>query len=115
MIILQDSDSAQTIKFIPRSYSSTITYTVSLISETENKSVYSQNVSDSFNLQDYYREYSAIFDLKQNNFYMLEISDDSNNIIFKDKVYCTNQTVVDYSINDGVYTTHSSNNEFIIV
>ena len=86
MIILQDSDSAQTIKFIPRSYSSTITYTVSLISETENKSVYSQNVSDSF-----------------------------NNIIFKDKVYCTNQTVVDYSINDGVYTTHSSNNEFIIV
>ena len=115
MIILQDSDSSQTIKFIPRSYSSAITYTISITSETENKSVYSQDVSNSFNLQAYYREYNAIFNLKENNFYMLEITDDSNNVIFRDKIYCTNQTIADYSVNDGVYTTHSSNNEFIIV
>ena len=115
MIILQDSDSAQIIRFIPRSYSSTETYTVNITSETENKSVYSVNHTGDFSLVKYYRELSAIYDLKQDNFYVIEITDSSGDIVFRDKIFCTNQEVLDYSVNDSNYTTHTSNNEFIII
>jgi len=115
MIILQDSDSAQIIRFIPRSYSSTETYTVNITSETENKSVYSVNHTGDFSLVKYYRQLSAVYDLKQDNFYVIEITDSSGNIIFRDKIFCTNQEVLDYSVNDSNYTTHTSNNEFIII
>lgn len=115
MIILQDSDDAQIIRFIPRSYSSTETYTVNITSETENKSVYSVNHTGDFSLVKYYRELSAVYDLKQDNFYIIEITDSSDNVIFRDKIFCTNQQVLDYSVNNGNYTTHSSNNEFIII
>ena len=37
MIILQETNLAQTIRFIPREYSSTMTYSVNIVSETENK------------------------------------------------------------------------------
>lgn len=115
MIILQDTDSSQTISFIPRSYSSTETYTVNVKSETENKLVYAQDHTGDFSLVKYYRQLSAIFDLKQDNFYTIEIKDSSNNIIYRDKIFCTNQTILDYSVNNGNYVTHSSNNEFIII
>jgi hypothetical protein len=115
MIILQDTDSSQTISFIPRSYSSIETYTVNVKSETESKLVYTQNHTGDFSLVKYYRQLSAIFDLKQDNFYTIEIKDSSNNIIYRDKIFCTNQTILDYSVNNGNYVTHSSNNEFIII
>jgi hypothetical protein len=36
-------------------------------------------------------------------------------IVHKDRIFCTNQTpVVNYSVNDGQYTSNVSNNEFII-
>ena len=113
MIILQDSDSSQTISFIPREYSGSTTYSVDIFSETENKSVYSQDHTGDFSLVKYYRQLSAIFDLKQDNFYTIEITDPSSNVIFRDKIFCTNQQVLDYSVNNNNYTTHSSNNEFI--
>lgn len=115
MTILQDSDSNQTISFIPRFYSSSETYSVEIFSETENKNIYSQTHTDAFSELKYYRQLTTTFDLKQNNFYMLTIKDSSGELVFKDKIFCTNQAVLDYSVNDGVYTTHSSNNEFIIV
>jgi len=115
MIILQDLNSSQTISFIPRSYSSTETYSVNIKSETENSSVYTQNHTGDFSLTQYYRQLTAIFNLKQDNFYNIEIKDSSSNIIYKDKIFCTNQTVSDYSVNNGNYVTHSSNNEFIII
>ena len=115
MIILQDLNSSQTVSFIPRSYSATETYSVDVKSETENKSVYSQNHTGDFALIQYYRQLTAIFSLKQDNFYTIEIKDSSNNIIYKDKIFCTNQTISDYSVNNGNYVTHSSNNEFIII
>jgi predicted nucleic-acid-binding Zn-ribbon protein len=84
-------------------------------SETENKLVYTQDHTGDFSLVKYYRQLSAIFDLKQDNFYTIEIKDSSNNIIYRDKIFCTNQTILDYSVNNGNYVTHSSNNEFIII
>tara|TARA_R100001510_G_C7655880_1_gene215370 strand:- start:3518 stop:3865 length:348 start_codon:yes stop_codon:yes gene_type:complete len=115
MIILQETNAAQFIKFIPRDYVTTTTYNVSIISESENKNVHSQNVSGVFQNVKYYYQFGSNFDLKENNFYILEITDNSGSLIFKDKIFCTNQQVLDYTVNSGEYTTHSSTNEFIII
>ncbi len=115
MIILQETNLAQTIRFIPREYSSTMTYSVKIVSETENKNIYSQNFSNNFQSVKYYYEIMSGFSLKQDNFYMIEITDDSDNVVFRDKIFCTNQQISDYTVNSNTYTTHSSTNEFIII
>jgi hypothetical protein len=62
---------------------------------------------------DYYDTISATFDIKQNHFYDLTIKNGSD-IVHKDRIFCTNQPVATYSVNDGEFTSRASNNEFII-
>lgn len=52
--------------------------------------------------------------LKEGNFYSLEVKNGSD-VIYKDKIFCTNQTVSSYSVNNGQYTSNTSNNDFIIL
>jgi len=111
MITLQESTGSQTFSFIPRSYDNAKTYTIEIVSESQNKSVYSDTTS-TFTLVDYYYQYSDVFSLKQDNFYMLKISD-SSGVVFKDKIFCTNQTAEAYSVNNNEYTEVSSTNEFV--
>jgi hypothetical protein len=62
--------------------------------------------------------------LKEGRTYDIELLDTSSNIIYKDKVFCTDQTVNQnsndyYSINDGLYTfdttAGSHDNDYIII
>ena len=34
-------------------------------------------------------------------------------ILFKDKIFCTNQTVADYTVNNSQYTSNDTTNDFI--
>jgi len=34
-------------------------------------------------------------------------------VVFKDKIFCTNQTVADYTVNNSQYTPNDTTNEFI--
>jgi len=113
MIILEESDSSQTIRFIPRSYTAGTTYTIKINNETTNKEVFN-NTSTSFSSNDYYYEYSNTFTLKEDNYYTLEITD-SSGVVFRDKIFCTNQSISTYSINNNAYTIQSDNNEFILI
>jgi len=130
MIVLESSVSNQTFDFIPREYTDSVEqiYNVSIISETQNVEVYSQNTA-TFPSNDYYRTYTDVFTLVENNFYILTIKK-NNDVIFKDKIFCTNQayagyweTSLDYwDLVEGVweegdnnYKHHQSNNEFIVV
>ena len=45
---------------------------------------------------------------------MLEIKD-GNNVVFKDKVFCTNQNVTTYSVNKNAYTSNTTANDFIVL
>ncbi len=141
MIVLESGSTSQTFRFIPREYTDSIEqiYNVSIFSESENKEVYSQDTA-TFGSNDYYKNYTGIFNLLEDNFYILTIKKNSD-IIFKDKVFCTNQLAQQpefwntgdfvwdlnfgtwnttpqekkYSVNENNYTKHSSNNEFIIL
>lgn len=142
MIILTESTASQSFEFIPRQFTSGSgeSYTISIISETENKEIFTDTAT-SFATNKYYFVYSNIFTLKQDNFYMLKISASNGDVIFNDKIFCTNQLAdqpeiwsvgnfvwnltpgtwnttpenIDYSVNYGNYIEHSSNNEFIIL
>lgn len=113
MIILEESGSAQTFNFIPRSYTSGVTYTIKINNESTNKEIFSAT-STSFTAVDYYFQYSNTFNLKEDTFYTLEITDPSG-VVFKDKIFCTNQVISTYSINNNAYTINSDANEFILI
>lgn len=113
MIILQQSTDSQTFNFIPRSYTSGLTYTIKIINETTNKEVF-DSTSTSFVSADYYYQYNNTFTLVEDTMYNLEITQGSN-LIYRDKIFCTNQTIATYSVNNSDYTEHSQLNEFIVL
>lgn len=117
MIILKESNNAQIINFIPRRWVSGNTYNIKIINETTNTEVYNVN-STAITEVLYYNRYSAAFtNLKQNIYYNLIITGVTvAGIIFKDKIFCTNQTdLPNYSVNNGQYTSQASDNEYITV
>ena len=112
MIILQESASSQTINFIPREYTQGTTYTVKIVNESSNAEVYNQDVT-TFTENLYYFQHSDTFNLKEDTYYMLTIT--SSEVVFKDKIFCTNQTVSSYSVNEAEYKPHTTQNEFIFL
>jgi hypothetical protein len=104
MIILPPSEAEQTFKFIPREDEPTH---LTLTDEQDNTTA---TYNATFTIYKYYLQATDIFTLQEDRFYILNVYKNSE-IIYKDKLYCTSQT--DYSINNNVYTQHSSNNEYI--
>lgn len=113
MIVLQESASAQNLDFIPRSFTSGNTYNVTIVNEQTNTEVYNQDVT-SITENLYYNRLNAIFDVKQDNFYMVTVKEGSD-VVFKDKIFCTNQTISDFTVNDSQYTQQDTTNEFIFI
>lgn len=116
---------AKNINFIPREaiipYPNMVkTYRIDIKSEAQNKIIFTDN-NMIINELDYYYQYLLIeeaFDpsiLKENNYYTITIKNITDNtIIFKDKMYCTNQTLSDYQISNGVYIEQSTgDNKFV--
>ena len=137
MIILKQQADEQTLRFIPRSYgyaeiasefevrvlveggtfeakqcliNSVDEFTVVLRNETTNEV---KTISATFSLNKYYLETSMVFDLLENTFYNLTIKN-YDEIVYKDKVFCTNQDIVDYTVNKNEYVSNATNNDFII-
>jgi len=108
MIILQESASEQTFTFIPRSQ----VYDSMYITD-ENTNTTTTVTMASSTQGDYVDTISATFDIKQNHFYKLELKNGTD-IVHKDRIFCTNQPVATYSINNGEFVSQASNNEFII-
>ena len=55
--------------------------------------------------------------LKENTFYSLKVYfENSNEIIYKDRIFCTRQSKETYSINNGEYTLPNiDNNDYITI
>lgn len=107
MIILQESIEPQTINFIPRSYGAD---TIILRNEITNEV---QTISAEFYLNNYYLTTTTVFDIKEKNTYNITITN-GNEVVYKDKIFCTNQVISDYTINQNEYVANVTSNEFII-
>tara|TARA_E500000318_G_C3566670_1_gene215960 strand:+ start:1068 stop:1415 length:348 start_codon:yes stop_codon:yes gene_type:complete len=115
MVILSTTTDAQTIKVIPREYVTSAT--MKLRDDTTNTEV-SYSVSPTTDKN--YLQISQALSLKEGRYYDLTILDGTS-VIYKDKIFCTAQTVDQssndyYTINDSVYTTDTSfDNDYIVL
>ena len=107
MIILREQNTSQSLTFIPRVMTAT---TIVLRNETTGTET---NIAAEFYLSDYYITATTIFALKENTFYNLTIKN-GNNIVYKDKIFCTNQANDTYTVNQNQYVSNVTNNEFKI-
>ena len=112
MKILLDSSNNQTLSFVPRAYPDTIDYT--LVEDGTNRTVNGASIP-TINISGFLT-ISQKFKLTRDKFYRIDIFDNSDStLIFRDKIFCTNQDVKDYSLNEGEYVEdESKNNDYII-
>ena len=108
MIVLNVSELSQIISFIPRDEN----YDTLELTDEQTNDTTEVEILDSV-VGEYYHTIEAIFDLVENHFYMLVLKNGSD-IVFKDKVFCTNQPIVSFSVNNGQYTSSTTTNDFII-
>lgn len=108
MIVLQETTSPQTIYFIPREMAAD-----SMVIHDE-----AQNTNETINItpteDEYYLTVTEVFELVEDRSYTLTVYNGTD-IVYKDKIFCTNQNAEDYSINEGEYIQHESDNEFIVI
>ena len=60
----------------------------------------------------YYLVIEEVLNLKEGNFYTLEVKNGSE-IVYKGKIFCTNQSISTYSVNNNEYTSYSSTNDYV--
>jgi len=61
----------------------------------------------------YYQQIEIECALIENHYYNVELFNNGD-LVFRGKVFCTDQPVVSFSVNNGQYTSHSTANEFIV-
>lgn len=107
MIVLREQPTAQTLR---ATIQGTDADTIILRDEEKNTEV---TINAVFSIDKYYAVTSVIFPIKENKYYTLTIKN-GNSVVYKDKIFCTNQTVASYSINKNEYVQNVTTNEFII-
>jgi len=117
---LLPTTNAQTIKIIPRVYSTSVT--IKLRDDSTNNEV---TILPSAIINKNYVELTKVFTLVEGRFYDLKVYNGQGSvteadIIYRDKIFCTAQSTNQsnnehYTINKDVYKEKSGNNDFIIL
>jgi len=108
MIILQSTASAQDLFFIPREY---VADTMIIKNETTNTEV---SFAITPTISTYYMVVNEVLDLVQDTYYTLTIKNGTD-IVYKDMIFCTNQAVTSYTVNNDEYIANDTTNDFIVV
>jgi hypothetical protein len=61
----------------------------------------------------YVNTITAAFVLKEGHFYDLVLYKNTD-IVYKDRIFCTDQNIVSFSVNNGEYTSNTTTNTFIV-
>ena len=108
MIVLTPSTSAQTFSFIPRFEN----YTTMAITDEQTNATQTITITSSTQGA-YVNTITATFALKNNHGYTLLLSNGAT-ICHKDKIFCTNQSISTFSVNNGAYTSNTTTNTYIV-
>ena len=107
MIVLTTSTSAQTLSFIPRDTPTSMVLTDDQTNTPVTVSITSQTSGD------YVNTITASFALKEGHFYELVLKQGTD-IVYKDRIFCTDQNIVNFSVNNGQYTSNTTSNTLIV-
>jgi hypothetical protein len=110
MIILREQSTAQTLNAII--YGSDADTIVLRDEETNIET----EIDAVFSIDKYFVTTSVIFPIKESKYYTLTIKDSTrnDNVVYRDKIFCTNQNLQTYSINKNAYVEHVTTNEYKI-
>jgi hypothetical protein len=108
MIVLTTSTNAQTFALIPRNGDFD---TVEITDDQTNETVTVEEWT--FTEGDYYSTLLVEVELVENHFYNLVLKDGTN-IVYRDRIFCTDQPIVTFSVNNGQYTSNATTNTFIV-
>ena len=108
MIILTTSTSEQSFVFIPRAH------VFDYVGITDDQTNVTTEITGYIHtVGDYYDTFAAEFNLVENHFYDLLIIRGAV-VVYKDRIFCTDQPIVSFSVNNGQYVSSSTANEFIV-
>lgn len=108
MIILTTDTIPQSFVFIPRNH------TFDYVGITDEQTGVTVEITDyTHTVGDYYDTLEAEFNLVENHFYDLVFINGAVSV-YKDRIFCTNQPIVSFSVNNGQYVSNSTTNEFIV-
>ena len=107
MIVLTTSTSTQTFACIPRGGVLTM-----VITDDQTNTPVTVPITQ-ISSNDYIVNISANFALKEGHFYDLELKYNTD-IVYKDRIFCTDQNIVSFSVNNGQYTSNTTSNTFIV-
>jgi hypothetical protein len=108
MIVVQQTNVTQTFNFILRFGSGV---TLELTDENTNDTV---PVAGLFTTGDYVHSFSGVLPTLENHFYWAVIKDGGGNLLLKERMFCTNQPIDTFSVNDGEYISNTTTNDFIM-
>jgi len=111
MIVLKDSTYSQNFKFMPRSCNIT-----SMVFKDELANVDHEIENPVLVVEKYWMQFQEDLTFEfliDGRTYALTCFDGAN-VVYRDKVMCTNQSISTYTINQGVYVANATSNEFII-
>jgi hypothetical protein len=118
-MIIFTTSATQTFPIIPIQQIDSLGNTISLEFTNETtKEVITRVATTRASISDvYYLTNTNLSFLKENNFYVLKVYfTGSGVVIYRDRVFCTNQTKSSYSINNGQYLTPTiDNNSYITI
>jgi len=106
MIILREQGTSQTFKIIPRIYSAD---SMVIVNETTGDSI---TYAITLTQTDYYAVIAKIVTLQENNFYKLTVLNGTDEV-YRGRIFCTNQTISDFTVNNSEFNTYTSDNEYI--
>jgi hypothetical protein len=116
MTVLNQDDTIQTLILIPRNYIDGDTLTLIVRDEQTNLS-YTYSIIEVYpNVNDLVYATAEITCLKESSYFEYKITNQRSEIIYKDRIFSTNQSKDVYSINQGNYNAlNTSNNDYIII
>lgn len=117
MKVLSTSDSTQTIKIIPREYISNGTLS---LRDDQTDAIVNYNITPTTSNDELVIENAYAPVLKEGHYYDITVTNSESKVIYKDKAYCTDQTIDQstnnyYTINNSVYTTETTYDDDYIV
>ena len=133
MKVLKDTQAVQTISIIPRSYPTSLTLT---LRDDQTNDIGTYALNSGFSVVNDYLVIDNVYTLREFHFYDLTITDQDDVIIYKDRIFCTDQDIATFSVNadrteyqnvninwnsynqlwDGtIYIQEPSNNDYIIL
>ena len=119
MKVLTTSANAQTFKVIPREYVTSASMEVRDDSTNVTTTYTGLTLSTSVNHLQISNTFNPV--LVEGRYYDITLKNSGGSIIYKDKVFCTNQGIdqsqdQEYTVNSGTYTSDTSyDNDFIIL